>query len=260
MSLVFLGWTLWCLGYPAQARARIHEAVTLAHELSHPFSSAIALALGTPVAQFCRAVHGTQTQAETAIALCAEQEFAFYLMMGIIERGWALAKQGQAEEGMIQIRQGLVDYQATGAAWGLPYFLSLQAETYGNAGHTAAGLRTLAKALEVVEQTEERFIEAELYRLKGELLLATAPEHATEAETCFVHALDVARQQHGRSWELRTATSLARLWQSQAKFQDAYDLLAPIYGWFTEGFDTADLQEAKYLLDKLSEEVRTPTA
>jgi predicted ATPase len=132
-----------------------------------------------------------------------------------------------------------------------PYFLGLLAEAYGADGHPDAGLHALAEALTVMDDTGVRSYAAELYRLKGALLLQQVVPDAAQAEACFHQALDVARQQQARSWELRATTSLARLWQSQGKRQEAYDVLAPVYGWFTEGFDTADLQEAQALLEEL---------
>ena len=134
-------------------------------------------------------------------------------------------------------------------------FLALLAEAYGKAEQVEEGLRTVAEALAFVERTEERYYEAELYRLQGELLLQQSPDNATEAAACFHRALDVSRNQAAKSWELRAATSLARLWQQQGKNAEARELLAPVYGWFTEGFDTADLKDAKALLDTLSEGV-----
>ena len=134
-----------------------------------------------------------------------------------------------------------------------PYLLALLAEASGKAGQAEAGLSVLAEALAIADKNGERFWAAEIHRLKGDLLLARLSGHHAEAETCFHQALDIARHQQAKSLELRAATSLARLWQSQDKRQDAYDLLAPVYGWFTEGFDTADLKEAKALLKELSE-------
>src|SRR5262249_49476157 len=145
----------------------------------------------------------------------------------------------------------LTALQATGQRQALPYLLALLAEAYGRGGDAAAGLRMLAEALAVVDDTEEGWWEAELYRLKGELLLQQATGSSDEAEDCLHQALDIARHQQAKSLELRAAMSLARLWQQQGKRPAAYALLAPIYGWFTEGFDTADLQEAKALLDEL---------
>jgi len=169
----------------------------------------------------------------------------------LVLRGSTLVHQGQAKEGIEQITEGLRTYRATGAALGRPFFLALLAEAHGTMGRPEAGLTALAEALTLVDKTGERHYEAEIYRLKGELLLQRPSNNATEAETCFHHALDLARNQQAKSWELRAATSLARLWYQQGKRQEAHDLLAPVYHWFTEGFDTADLQEAKALLDAL---------
>ena len=152
---------------------------------------------------------------------------------------------------MVQMQQGLAAWRATGAEANRPYFLALLAEASAQVGQREAGLTWLAEALAVVDATGDCRWEAELYLLKGEILLARATEQQAEAETCFRHALAIARRQQAKSLELRAATSLARLWQSQGKRQEAYDLLAPVHGWFTEGFDTADLQEAQTLLDKL---------
>ena len=165
--------------------------------------------------------------------------------------GWALALQGQGEAGLAAIRQGLAAELATGSTPFQPYFLGLLAEAYGTGGHPDEGLTALAEALVVLDTTELRYYAAELSRLKEAVLLQQAVPDAAQAEACFQQALDVARHQQAKSWELRAATSLARLWQSQNKRQEAYDLLAPVYEWFTEGFDTADLQEAKALLAEL---------
>ncbi len=162
--------------------------------------------------------------------------------------------QGQGEEGMAQVHQGIASFRATGAAVPVPYFCTLLAEVHAHLGHTADGLQALAEAHTLVEQHEERWWEAEVYRLRGVLLLQQTVTQQVEAETCFQRALDVARRQEAKSLELRAAMSLARLWQQQGKRTAAHDLLAPIYGWFTEGFDTADLQEARTLLDALGEE------
>jgi predicted ATPase len=134
-----------------------------------------------------------------------------------------------------------------------PHFLALLAEAYGTIGESEAGLTALAEALTLVDKTGEGWYEPEVYRLKGELLLQQSSGNSTEAETCFYHAISIAQNQQAKSWELRAATSLARLWQQQGKRQEAYDLLAPLYSWFTEGFDTADLTDAKVLLDELLE-------
>jgi predicted ATPase len=171
--------------------------------------------------------------------------------MDSILRGWALVHQGQVQEGIEQITQGLRAYRATGAEEGRPCFLAMLAEAYGTTGESGAGLTILTEALTLMDTTGARVWEPELYRLKGALLLQQHTDNQAEAETCFQHAISLARSQQAKFFELRAATSLARLWQQQSKRQEAHDLLAPVYGWFTEGFDTADLQEAKALLEAL---------
>ena len=206
--------------------------------------------------QFRREVWATQERVEAVIRLAKEKGFPYWMMQGSLLRGWALAQQGHAQAGIEQIQQSLIDYRATGGELLLPYYLGLLADIHGTLGAPAAGLTVLTEALTVVDKTGEHFYEPELYRLKGELLLQRSSDNAPEAENCFHHALDIARNQQAKSFELRTATSLARLWQQQGKRQEAHDLLAPMYNWFTEGFDTADLQDAKALLDALSENQR----
>jgi predicted ATPase len=247
-------WSLWLLGYPDQALQSTREALTLAHALAHPASLANALRFATTLHQFRREQQAAQERAEALLALATEQGFAQQVALATIVRGWALAAQGQGTEGTAQMRQGLTAHRATGAEQSRPYNLALLAEAYGSIGQPAKGLHLLAEALTTVDCTGERGWEAELYRLKGELLLAQAGEsqRVQEAEACFQQALDVARRQQAKSWELRAAMSLSRLWQQQGKRAEARELLAPIYSWFTEGFDTPDLQEAKALLDELA--------
>jgi predicted ATPase len=248
---------LWCLGYPDQALKRVHEALTLARELSHPNSLAVALDYTAFLHQFRREGQAAQERAEAVIALCTEQGLAPFLADGTNLRGWALAEQGQGEEGIAQIRQGLAAYQAMGVEMQRPFCLALLAEAYGRGGQTEEGLSVLAEALAAVHKRGTYIWEAELYRLKGELLRQKAKGKGqkakieSEAEECFHKAIDIARRQSAKSLELRAVTSLSRLWQKQGKKEEARQLLAEIYGWFTEGFDTADLQEAKALLDQL---------
>jgi predicted ATPase len=242
---------LWLLGYPDQALQRIHEALTLARDMGHLSSLAYALDWAAMLHRFRREGDAAQERAVAAITLSTEQGFAVYLAWGTIVQGWSLAEQGQGAEGTAQICQGLATSQAMGLQAVLPYHLALLAEAYGKSGQGAEGLRVLAEALLMVNNTGERNYEAELYRLKGELLLQQGMEGDEEAETCFCQALAIARRQQAKSLELRAAMSLGRLWQRQDKCEAARELLAPIYGWFTEGFDTADLQEAKELLKAL---------
>jgi predicted ATPase len=243
---------LWMRGYPSQALQRSREAIALAQELSHSYSLALALSWTAVCHQYRREGQAAQERAEAGIALATEQGFAEYLARGTILRGWALAEQGQNEAGIAQMRQGLGAHQATGTGVSRPHYLALLAEAYGKGGQTEEGLRVLAEALAQVDHTGERYYEEEVYRLKGELLLRQAVPDAPQAEVCFQQALAVARRQQAKSWELRAARSLARLWQQQGKRTEAHQLLAEVYGWFTEGFDTPDLQEARALLDALA--------
>ena len=242
---------LWLLGYPDQALRRSHEALTLAQELSHPPSLAAVLCYVAFIHSFRREAHATQERAEAAIALANAQGFPQWLAVGTYLRGWALAMQGQEEEGIAQIRQALAAWQTMGAGMAVSNFLAVLAEAYGQAGQAEEGLRLLAEALAHVDTTGERSYAAQVCWLKGELLLRQAIPDEAQAETCLHQALDIARHQQAKSWELRAAVSLARLWQRQGKRAAAQQMLAEIYGWFTEGFDTVDLQEAKVLLEEL---------
>ena len=185
------------------------------------------------------------------MTLSREQDFAFYLAMGTILRGWALSEQGQGKEGIARMRQGIAAHRATGAELVQSYFLALLAEGYGKVGQIEEGLTVLAEALDVVNKNGERFYEAELYRQKGEFVLALSGENRSEAETYFRQAIDIASQQSAKSLELRAVMSLSRLLQKQGNKQEARRILANIYSWFTEGFDTADLKEAKALLEEI---------
>ena len=243
--------TLWVLGYPAQALARRHDALTLAHALGPPYSLAHVRCWAAYVSQFCRDVPAVHMQAEAAVALATEKGFPFWVAAGTILRGWALVIQGQGEAGMAEVRQGIAAYRATGAALLVPYYCTVLADVAAHLGHTEDGLQVLAEAHTWVEQHEERVWEAEICRLRGILLLRQTGTSQAEAEAWLQRALDVARRQEAKSLELRAAMSLSRLWQQQGKQAAARELLAPIYGWFTEGFDTADVLEAKELLEEL---------
>jgi predicted ATPase/class 3 adenylate cyclase len=244
--------TLWLLGYPAQGLTRIDEAVTLAQHLAHPYSLSSAFVAASIFHAFRREAWATQECAEAAIRLAQEQRFPFWMATGSLLRGWALAQLGQAQEGIAQIEEGLRTIPATGAEIRRPYWLALMAEAQETLGEPEAGLTRLTEALAHADTTGERWSEPELYRLKGALLLQQHADNQADAETCFQHAIRIAQSQQAKSWELRATTSLARLWQQQGKRQEAHDLLASVYHWFTEGFDTADLQEAQALLEALA--------
>jgi predicted ATPase len=267
-ALRYLGLVLWHLGYPDQALKKIHNAFTLVHELSHPFTLANLLSYATWFHQYRREARLVQERAEALITLSAEQGFLLLPAFGTLLQGWALAEQGQEEEGIAQIHQGLAARRAMGVESGRPYFLGLLAEALGKRGQAQEGLNVLAEALATVHKTGERYYEPELYRLKGELTLAlsnarrlassaTNPHSATAhpqtpAEACFHKAIETARRQQAKSLELRATMSLARLWQQQGKREAARQRVAEIYSWFTEGFDTKDLQEAKALMQELT--------
>jgi class 3 adenylate cyclase/predicted ATPase len=252
----YLSWTLFALGYPEQALARSREAMSAAQELSHPYTTAHALHFRCQLSQFFRDRDGVRTQTGELISLCTEQKFPYWLALGTILQGWALANTnaGPMEAALEQMRRGLAAYWATGASHWSPYLLSLQAEAHRNAGEVGAALDGISEALERVRRTGERWYEAELHRRQGEVLLQMpAPDARKAAEACFQRALAVARAQTAKLYELCAATSIARLWRNEGKRAEARDLLAPIYAWFNEGFDTPDLREAKALLGELCE-------
>jgi len=190
--------------------------------------------------------------AEKDLAVTTEEMLPFFCAHAMVLRGWALVEQGQCEEGIAQLREGLVAYRATGAELECSHWLALLAEAYRDTGQPKEGLRVIAEALDHVAQTGIVYYEAELHRLEAELRLRLDTPDEQRAEISLRRALETARQQQAKSWELRAATSLARLWGEHGRRAEARNLLAPVYGWFTEGFDTADLKEAKALLDQLA--------
>jgi len=252
-------WILWFLGYPDQALARSQEALALAQELDHPFTLCFTLNIaGSFFDQLRREDLAVRERNEAMMQLAAEEGFPLFQVLGTVFQGWtqAMAGPGEAagpapvEAGIAQIRQGVTTWQAMGTGMQRPHLLGLLAEAYGSAGQAEEGLHVLAEALAFVQSSDERYYEAELYRLRGELLRMQGDE--TEAEASFQTAIEVARRQQAKSWELRATTSLARLWQRQGWRAKARERLAEIYGWFTEGFDTVDLKEARAVLKELA--------
>ena len=254
-ALSYISHALWGLGYPDQAVQRSREALALAQEVHHPFSIALAQDYAAMLQQFHREQHTANTHAEIALTVCTEQGFAYYLAWATIIQGWVVAETGRREEGIAQMHQGLTTLQVTGGGLRIPYYLALLAEAYGNHGEPGEGLRVLADAIDHVQHTGECWWKAELHRRKGELLLQGAGRRRQAAETpeaCFHRALEVARRQQAKALELRAAMSLSRLWQQQGKYDAARQMLAEVYGWFSEGFDTLDLREAQALLEQLA--------
>lgn len=246
-------WTLWTLGYPTQARQHSDTALALAQELAHPFSLAYALGCAGWLQQLCGDVDVAHQRAEATLTLSASQRFPLWLGQSLLLQGWARTARAPSEETLAQMQHGLETYEATGAGLGRPYFLALLAEAHGQMGQIATGLRLIGEARELVQTTAECWWQAELHRLHGELLLdAAGGKRQAEAEESFQQALTIARQQQAKSLELRASMSLGRLWQQQGKQAAAYRQLTESYGWFTEGFDTADLRQAKALLERLA--------
>jgi predicted ATPase len=222
----------------------------LARELKHPLSVAYALCCCAFVSQFRRDVRNVREQAEAAVALATENGFAAWAALATSFRGWAFAIESKSDKGLVELQQGIAALRAQGTGIWLPFRCTMLAEVFDLFGNTKEGLQSLAEAQTLMDQTEERWWEAEIYRLQGTLLWRHSMAPPAEVETWFRRALEVARRQEARSLELRAATSLARLWHHQGKHAEALDLLAPVYNWFTEGLDAPDLKEAKALLEE----------
>ena len=248
----FLGRVLWHMGYPDRALACAEQAVAIAAGVSHPISRAGALSWAAALHQLRGEVGRAREVAETDLALTTEEMLPFFRSHAIVLRGWALVEQGQCEEGIAQLGEGLVAYRVTGAELESSHWLGLIAEACRDTGQPEEGLRVIAEALDHVAETGIVYYEAELHRLDAELRLRLATPDEQRAEASFRRALETAGRQQAKSWELRAATSLARLWGERGRQTEARELLAPVYGWFTEGFDTLDLKEAKALLDELA--------
>ena len=251
-ATLHLSKTLLYLGYVDQARLRRDEALAEAQRLS-PYNLAFALChawYGDWASEGMESEPTMLQSAEKVLAISAEQDFPVWSAVGNIMRGWCLGAAGQAAESISLVLKGIADLSATGCNILRPFFLMVLAQAYGKAGQLEEGLNRLVEAAKLVETTQERWAEAEMHRLRGALLLSMNDHVAAEESYC--RAIAVAQQQSAKFWELRASTSLARLWRDQGKRTEARELLAPIYGWFTEGSDTPVLQDAKALLDQLT--------
>jgi predicted ATPase len=275
-SLCRAMWILWVLGYPERALQKSREAVTLAQDLGHPQSLVLALDFASFLHMFRRDWKIVQDFAEAVISLSTEHGFAQFLVLSEFKKGWTLAESGERETGNRRMLASLEKWQQTGTRLGLQYCFVPLAESYGKAGYIDDGIDILERGFALVEENEGRSHESELYRLKGQLTLqkgirdwglgtgSSSPQAGSlkpqdpsgvveEAEGYFLKAIHIAQQQQAKSLELRATVSLARLWQQQRKTNEAHQMLSTIYNWFTEGFDTKDLQEAKALLSELRE-------
>jgi predicted ATPase len=247
--LAYLACCLWCLGYPDQALRHSEEALTLARELNHAFTLVDVLCYGGCVLSAMRRdARALRDHAEEMVRV--SEKIPSWSAPAIRHCGVAAAMSGQVEEGITQMSAGMAVERSGGKWCDAPRVLGALAEAQAKAGRLEEGLATLTEALSLVEVTDERYWEAELHRLRAEVLLMQGTEQ--EAEASLHKAVDVARHQMAKSWELRATTSLARLWRLQGRIGDAGQMLAAIYGWFTEGFDTPDLKEARTLLEELS--------
>jgi DNA-binding SARP family transcriptional activator/predicted ATPase len=250
VCLVRLALVLWHLGFPDQAQQRCAEAIALARNLGHPFTLAYVLVFAAWLHNDLRDSAGTAMFAHEAAEHSRKHELQYWLPMALVLQGCLLAGDGEIEQGIERIRLGMSTYQAMQLDLYRPYSLAMLAQVHAQAGDVEQGLAALDEALATVDHHGDRFYEAELYRLRGELLGALGSP-ASAVEACFAQACDIARRQQAKSLELRAAVSLSHLWNHQGKHEQAYQLLAGTYGWFTEGFDTPDLQAAKALLDEL---------
>jgi len=259
VCLSWLSWALWILGYPDQALERSQEALALAQELDHPFTLAFALAFaGCGFRLLRREALVAQEAIDSLWQLTGGEEITAMQAWAMVFRGWGQAVQGQAclepgrrvEEGIALMCEGMAAWEAMDAVSGRSFQAIPLVEAYGQAGQPDQGLSVLDEVLALVERTDERLCEAELHRLKGDLLLM-AGDGEVQAEDCYRQAIAVARRQQARSWELRATMSLCWLWQQQGRSAEAREMLVPVYGWFTEGFDTPDLRDAQTLLEEL---------
>jgi len=244
-----LGIVLFCLGYPEQALVRSNEAIAEARKLAHPPTLAVSLALGTELLSLVGDIGAMDQRAGQLAAVAAEQDFPRWGAMGAICRGWVKVKSGDVAEGISLLRSGCAAYRATGAELWMPHYIALLAMACEVVGQIEEAVTLLDEALQIVERTGERWFAAELNRHKGQLLLRQGQAEA--AEQLYRKALSIAREQAAKLWELRAAASLTRLRRDQRRRVEARDLLAPVYGWFTEGFDTPDLKDAKALMEEL---------
>jgi len=257
--LVFGSIVLWHLGYPDQARKMSEQACELSSKLSDPANVGFAASFAAWFHRLNRSLDLAQQYAESAIDISSKYDMAMFLGFGKIALGWAQIGQGRIEEGIARAKEGGDLWRSTGALLGAVWNCGILAEGHAKAGRTKEALTMLDEALELAAQTRERFYEAELLRLKGELLIKSEAPHLTsDAESCLQQAIAVAQGQRAKSLELRATMTLARLFQQQGKSEEARKMVAEIYGWFTEGFETLDLMDAKALLDELSESVATP--
>ena len=254
LNLCYLSWTLFAQGHCEQALDRCRESISVAEGLSQTYDLVVAHGNACYIHHFRQDSPAVATSADTVIALAEENGFPAWLSLGQIFRGWALAQTGQADAGVALVGQAVADHRATGEKLEVSYFIGLLAECFAKAGRPEEGVEILAEAVELVEETGERWFESELHRLRGELILASSQSDAAEAATCFRRALDVASAQDARMWELRAGLSLARQWFENGMQSEANELLEPMVKWFKTDAGISDLEEAQALLADLGDQ------
>jgi predicted ATPase len=250
MAISWLANGLTALGYVDQGRKRIAEAISTAHQLKQPYSRGFALVFACAIAWMTGDASDEKQYADELITLSIEHDFFYLLSFGHFHRGFALTALGQPREGLDAMAQSLSMFQAIGAVCCTPWIFVMQADAYAKLGQPQDAFTCLDNAAQTIEATEERFVEPDLHRVRGELLNRAGD--AVAAEDNYYLALAEAQKRTSKLYELRAAMSMARLWRDQDKPAQARELLAPVYGWFTEGFDAGDLKEAKALLDELA--------
>ena len=251
-ALYFRSWALWFLGYPEAALADAEDAVSHAREIGQAGSLMQALVIAVSPFILCGNYVAAKAQLDEVVALADEKGAAPWKADGMMNQGCVSALTGKASNAIQMITTGLIAWRSAGATVRVPEYVSYLASAYADIGLFDDAWRCVGDAIAAMEKTKERWFEAEVHRLAGEIVLKSPQSDSAKAQSYFERALAVARQQQAKSWELRAAMSLARLWRDQGKVQQARELLAPVYGWFTEGFDTRDLKEAKALLEELA--------
>jgi predicted ATPase len=251
-ALIYRSWALWMLGYPEAALADAERALKYARELGQAATLMLALCFTSLTYSLCGSYSAANARLDENRKLANEKGAALWKAFGMSSQGCVLALTGQSSDAAQTITVGLAEFRATGSTFWTPLFLSYLAKAYAELHQLDNAWRSIDEVITAVQTTKETLCEAEVHRVAGEIALLSPERDLAKAEVHFERALGIARQQQAKSWELRAAMSLARLWRDQAKVQQARQLLAPIYGWFTEGFDTRDLKEAKALLDEFA--------
>jgi predicted ATPase len=251
-TLSYRSWALWMLGYPEAALTDVDRAISDARQIGHAATLMYALSQAVVVNLLSRRYAAAKALNDELVALADQKGSFFWKTKGLVDQGWLISMTGKASDAVEIVSSGLVAWRSTGSTMAVPYYLSNLARPYAELGQLDDAWRCIGEAITAVEATKERWCEAEVNRVAGEIALKSPEPDAAKAQGYFQRALEIAHQQQAKSGELRAAMSMARLWRDHGKREEARELLAPVYGWFTEGFDTLDLKEAKGLIEELS--------